>query len=163
MCPFSYVDCQKLGVAPSPRVTTVLVLNKCLSTTFTGGSVPTQCLSGETHYHLSPSALLKRSRSSIPRPPKVFGLNALLHFTRQWPPFASSVPFHKKLFLNLSLLWLTSKVWKLLGSNDNIIDKISQYSFSIMFQIEKISGFELSVLYSYPIQSDVSTQLQSDV
>ena len=98
---------KKLALAPSPTVTTVLARNRCLSTVVTGGSIPTQGLSGEVHsyqIHRMRSALLKRSRSSIPSPPKCFGLIDFAHFTKQCPPLASADPFHRKFLLSLSIL-----------------------------------------------------------
>ena len=59
-----------------------------------------------------PKCLTEKIKIKYPQAPKVFSLNPLFHFTRQWPPFASSVPFHKKLLLNL-FIFIMAHFWSL--------------------------------------------------
>jgi hypothetical protein len=56
--PWIQEEFQKSAFSPFPIVTTVLIQNNCLSTSLTGGSVPTQGLSSSAHSNHN--RLLKR-------------------------------------------------------------------------------------------------------
>ena len=93
---------------PSPRITIVLTLNNCLSTSSHGGADPTHGLSDPVqayHSHLNLKAQPKQSRSSTPRPPSSFGNKTCFQFTKQCPPFACSAPLHSNPLLSLSIFF----------------------------------------------------------
>jgi hypothetical protein len=103
---WSHADSQNLAVQPSLIMTVVLTLKSCLSASLHGTFIPTHGMSRSVHWyqsHLNRNARLNNSRSSTPSPPRCLGLFTLVHLTKQWPPLASSDPFHKKLLLILSM------------------------------------------------------------
>jgi hypothetical protein len=74
--PFNQLESQKEAFLPFWTVTVVAALNRIMSFESTGNSVPFHGRSGLVqlnHNHLRCSALLKRSKSKMPRPPNSVG------------------------------------------------------------------------------------------
>ncbi|WVZ82338.1 hypothetical protein U9M48_029607 [Paspalum notatum var. saurae] len=107
--PSSQLSCQNLVLAPLPTVTEVEAWNRRRSRLPHGTCESLQGFESSVHScqsHLSRSARPNFSRSRTPRPPKSFGLLTVGQLTRQWPPFASSLPFQRKDLQTLSICFL---------------------------------------------------------
>jgi hypothetical protein len=113
--PCNQLASQNSAMFPLPIVTIVDALKSWRSTSFTGNLPPTQGRSGSfhsNHSHRNLSGRLNLSRSHAPKPPSFFGLCSFFHCTRQFPPFALLVPFHRNPLLILSICLVHFFSWK---------------------------------------------------
>jgi hypothetical protein len=79
-------ECQKLALSPLPTATIVEALKRSLSVLSQEMSNPVQGCSvccHLVHNHRSLSARAKRSRSSIPKPPRSLGAHVVIQLTGQ--------------------------------------------------------------------------------
>lgn len=100
--PCTHDEVQKLAKRPFPSVTTVDAVKRSLSLISQGSSRLVQALSGWRHWNHSQRrrrARPKRSRSKIPSPPRIFGLQDVGQLTSKWPPYTLSgvSPLQRKL------------------------------------------------------------------
>jgi hypothetical protein len=105
-CPCNHRSCQKLMMAPSPRVMLVQAWNSSTSVAESGTVILDQCLFGFFHLNhcqRSRRAPLNLSRSKMHRPPMFFRRCTHLQFTRLWSFFIVYDPCHRNLCLILSI------------------------------------------------------------
>ena len=97
---------QKFIFKPFPSMIVVQAANRRRSVLSHGVSVPTHAFCGAVrscHSHRSRSALAKRSRSRIPRPPLTFGRQDLVQLTLHFQPVRAPSPAQRKRFRILSM------------------------------------------------------------